>query len=194
MSTPASPESDPDVQLMLAVQRGDNAAFETLFRKYISSVVGFARRFVGNRSRAEELAQDVFLRLYQTRERYVPAARFATWLYRMVTNACLSETRRGDYRARPVALRTEAPATDEPTVEIATASSEDVVADTEAVRRARDVIALLPPQQRAALLLARVEGLSYEEVALSLDCSVSAVKSLVHRATVTLREKLGERD
>jgi len=192
MSTPASHESDPDVQLMLAVQRGDHAAFETLFRKHISNVVSFSRRFVRNRARAEELAQDVFLRLFQTRSRYVPAARFATWLYRMVTNACLSETRRGEFRNRPLSVHAGTGEDDPTAVEIPTASSEQTVADAEAVQRARDVIDRLPPQQRAALLLARVEGLSYEEVALSLDCSVSAVKSLVHRATVTLRDELGD--
>ena len=94
------PEAEPDVELMLAVQRGDASAFERLFAKHIAGVVGFATRFVGTRARAEELGQDVFLQVYKHREHYQPQARFSTWLYRMVTNACLSEVRRGDYRGR----------------------------------------------------------------------------------------------
>jgi RNA polymerase sigma-70 factor (ECF subfamily) len=190
-----NPEGDPDVQLMLAVQRGDESAFQQLFEKYITGVVGFATQFVGARARAEELAQDVFLQVYRTRARYVPRARFATWLYRMVTNACLSETRRADYRGRvqsidqPPAGRAGDPA---PHIEIPTRSTEDALLSREALDRMRRVLADLPPQQRAALLLARAEGMSYEEVAATLSCSVSAVKSLVHRATVTLRDRMRE--
>lgn len=178
---------------MLAVQRGEGAAFEELFRKHIGAIVAFAAQFVGNRARAEELAQDVFLRLYRTRSRYVPTARFTTWLYRMVTNACLSETRRADFRARSQTLRVADDTEDERSeIEIPTPTTEEAAADIEALEQAESAIRDLPAQQRAALLLARVEGLSYEEVAKSLECSVPAVKSLIHRATITLRDKLGE--
>ncbi len=178
---------------MLAVQRGEVAAFDELFRKHIGAIVGFAAQFVGNRARAEELAQDVFLRLYRTRSRYVPTARFTTWLYRMVTNACLSETRRADFRARPQMVRPASETEDDRLdPEIPTASTEEAVAGIEALAQAETVVRALPAQQRAALLLARVEGLSYDEVAESMGCSVPAVKSLIHRATLTLREKLGE--
>ena len=190
-------ERDPDVQLMLAVQRGDMGAFQELFEKYVPGVVGFATRFVGTRARAEELAQDVFLQIYRTRTRYVPTARFATWLFRIVTNACLSEVRRADYHGRVQSI-------DHPTahgsddsalpVEVPTRSSEDALLSREALDRMRAALSELPPQQRAALLLARVEGFSYEEVANSLSCSVSAVKSLIHRATVTLRDRLQQND
>ncbi len=185
--------NDPDVELMLALQRGELSAFDQLFTKHIAGVVGFASQFVRSRARAEELAQDVFLQIYRNRARYVPTARFVTWLYRMVTNACLSEVRRSEhrYRARPILP----PDGGEPLpVEIPTASNEDNLLDREAVDRIRDVVARLPEQQRAALLLARVEGLSYEDVASSLSTSVSAVKSLIHRATVTLRAELPDRD
>jgi len=176
---------------MLAFQRGDRAAFEQLFTKHVGRVVAFAAQFVGSRAQAEELAQDVFLRLFRTRSRYTPTARFSTWLYRMVTNACVSTKRRPDFRMRRQALH---PIGDDDAaeIEIPTASTEDGVANMEALRQMHEVIAELPAQQRAALLLARGEGLSYDEVAASLGCSVSAVKSLVHRATITLRERLGE--
>ncbi len=190
VSRPLDTQADPDVQLMLAVQRGDQAAFHRLFEKHVAGVIGFAMQFVGNRARAEEVAQDVFLQVYRTRARYVPRARFKTWLYRMVTNACLSELRRPEHRARvqpldpsPAGQGDDPP----PAFELPTRSSEDLTLDREAVDRLRTAVTALPTQQRAALLLARVNGLSYDEVAASLSCSVSAVKSLIHRATVTLR-------
>jgi len=176
---------------MLAVQQGDRTAFQQLFERHIGAVIGFAMQFVGTRARAEELAQDVFLQIYRTRDRYVPRARFRTWLYRMVTNACLSEVRRPDVRAR-VAI---GPTSEDPPPELSGAvsrSSEDVVLDHERVQQLRAALAQLPPQQRAALLLARLNGMSYEEVSASLSCSVSAVKSLIHRATITLRDQLHE--
>ncbi len=179
---------------MLAVQRGDASAFERLFTKHIANVVGFAARFVGTRARAEELAQDVFLQVYKHRERYEPQARFSTWLYRMVTNACLSEVRRADYRGRTQSMDQPVGDADDPPelADISARNSEDDALSRETLERVRTVLDDLPPQQRAALLLARVEGFSYEEVAASLSCSVSAVKSLIHRATVTLRESLKE--
>jgi RNA polymerase sigma-70 factor (ECF subfamily) len=190
-----NPEADPDVQLMLAVQRGERSAFEQLFEKHVRGVVGFAAQFVGVRARAEELAQDVFLQIYRTRERYVPTARFTTWLYRMVTNACLSEVRRADNRSRvqPTDHVVEPDGDALGSLpEAATRSSEEVVLSQESLDHLRVALEALPAQQRAALLLARVEGLSYEEVAEVLASSVSAVKSLIHRATVTLRDRMRE--
>ncbi|HVN85802.1 MAG TPA: RNA polymerase sigma factor [Candidatus Binatia bacterium] len=188
-----TPTDDPDVQLMLAAQRDERGAFEALFRKYGRQLAAFARQFVGNQARAEELVQDVFLHVFETRRRYVPRARFATWLYRIATNACLSEVRRGEYRGRIVSLEppdddTPAPQYPDPDAR----SGEELVMRREAGQRINAVLAALPAQQRAALLLARVEGFSYEEVAESLGCSLSAVKSLIHRATLTVRDRLGE--
>lgn len=195
MSTPLDTEADPDVQDMLAVQQGSQAAFRRLFEKHVAGVTGFAMQFVKNRARAEELAQDVFLQIYRTRARYVARARFTTWLYRMVTNACLSELRRPEHRARlqpldpPAGENMEDPPV---TLEGSGQSSEEAVLNHETMERLQAAVAHLPPQQRAALLLARVNGLSYEEVATTLSCSVSAVKSLIHRATVTLRDQMQE--
>ncbi len=190
------PDEDPDVQLMLAVQRDDRAAFEALFRKYVRQVTGFALSIVGSRMRAEELVQEAFLQIYRARRRYQPRARFATWLYRVVANLCVSESRRPEHRViqRPLP-QTEGSAEESSTAMVADAggrSSEDNVLAQEDLHRMRVALLQLPPQQRAALWLARVEGLSYAEVARSLGCSVSAVKSLIHRATASLRERWGE--
>jgi len=182
-------EADPDVQLMLALQRGDLTAFDQLFNKHAPGLIRFATQLVGNRARAEELAQDVFLQVYRNRASYIPSARFVTWLYRMATNACVSEARRSEHRHR---VRPKPrPDGEEPHMpEIRTPSAEQDVISQEAAHRLQGVLSKLPTQQRAALLLARVEGMSYEEVALALSTSVAAIKSLVHRATVTLRDQL----
>jgi RNA polymerase sigma-70 factor (ECF subfamily) len=187
-----SAAQDPDVDLMLALQRGEDSAFDRLFEKHAAAVVRFARQFVRSNARAEELAQDVFLQVYKARSSYKPTARFNTWLYRIATNACLSEVRRPEHRLRvdahPPAGERERP--EQPLFDKPGPSSEDDLLSREAVDTIRTALDALPPQQRASLLLARVEGMSYEEVAETLSCSVSAVKSLVHRATVTLRSKL----
>lgn len=189
--------TDPDVVLMLAVRDGDDAAFEQLFTRHIAAVVGYATHLVGSRARAEELAQDVFMRIYEARHRYVPSARFKTWLYRIVTNACRSELRRPE-RRRTGALDVRVEPQLEPPLpasHVAGRTGEEILLTREVLARMREVLAGLPPQQRAAVLLARVEGMSYQEIAAALSCSVAAVKSLVHRATVTLREKThGESD
>jgi RNA polymerase sigma-70 factor, ECF subfamily len=178
---------------MLAVKRDDVSAFETLFRKYAQPLVALAFSFVQSQARAEEIAQETFVQVYRTRRRYEPRARFATWLYRIATNLCLSEMRRAEHRltARPGARSDADDEACDPDgfPDPKGQTSEKNLLDREDVRRTREVLDELPAQQRAALLLARVEGFSYDEVARALGCSVSAVKSLIHRATLTLRER-----
>ena len=183
---------------MLAVQRDDDvAAFEALFRKYVQQVAGFARSMVGSSARAEELAQEAFVRVYRTRRRYEPRARFATWLYRIVTNLCVSEARRAEHRLNvaPRGSGADDPPPDPGDLADPDGrSGEDDLLARERMDTIRRALSGLPAQQRAALWLARVEGFSYEEVAHTLGCSVSAVKSLIHRATVTLRDRMAAYD
>jgi len=189
------PEDDPDVQLMLAVKSDDVSAFEVLFRKHAPRLVSYASSFVYSRARAEEITQEVFVQVYQNRYRYEPRARFSSWLYRIATNLCLSELRRVEHGlvSRPRS-RGEGQEGGEGWVDLfpdpSSRSGEDEALIRENVERTKQILRELPGQQRAALLLARVEGFSYVEVSRSLECSVSAVKSLIHRATVTLRERL----
>jgi RNA polymerase sigma-70 factor (ECF subfamily) len=184
---------------MLAVQRNnDEAAFEELFRKYARRVAGFAATIVGSRARAEEIAQEAFVQVYRARQRYRPQARFVTWLYRIVSNLCVSEVRRPEHRmvraTRTASDGTREEAEPDSLPDETTRSGEEDLLAQEDMGRIRALLEGLPAQQRAALLLARVEGLSYEEVAQSLECSVSAVKSLIHRATVSLRDGMRERE
>jgi RNA polymerase sigma-70 factor (ECF subfamily) len=195
-SLPAPPASDPDVQLMLRFRNGDEQAFRELFEKHSRAIVNFAYHFVGNRQRAEELAQEVFLQIYRAGSRYEPQAKFSTWMYRIATNACLNENRRPEHRFRKRPLEYEQEDTRE-RAEIAFADpdavgGESALAGRELATRIQEVLVVLPENQRAALVLSRVEGMSYQEVAEALDVTESAVKSLVFRATATLRKELAE--
>ena len=187
---------DPDVGLMQRVRDGDSAAFRELFAKYGDALVNFAYRFVNSRPRAEELAQDAFLQIYRARARYEPKARFTTYLYRVVTNLCLNELRRFEYQGKTEPLEGRPLENDEEgSRELPDRSLpevEDLLAGLETGARINKVLDRLPPNQKSALLLSRVEGLSYQEVAECLEITESAVKSLIFRATQTLREELAD--
>lgn len=180
---------DPDAALMLAFQRGDEAAFRELYRRHARAMVAFCHRFVRDAARAEELAQDVFVKLHGWRDRYQATARFRTLLYRIASNHCLNELRRGEYAARAAAERAGAE-TDPDLLPSRAASPEDAASGAALEAAVAVLLDRLPEKQRVALVLCRFEGLSYEEIAAVLDTTVSAVKSLVHRATVTAAEAL----
>jgi RNA polymerase sigma-70 factor, ECF subfamily len=195
----ASWRTDPDVVLMESVRDGDDDAFQVLFEKYSGAIVKFAYRFLGSRDRAEEVAQTAFLQLFRARKRYLPKARFATFLYRIAANLCLNELRRFDYSGKIESLDT----VDDPDSTNGGAAVDRMpdhdspgpaqrLAYREIATEIKKVLKGLPPNQRMALLLSRVDGFSYQEVADSLETSVSAVKSLIFRATSTLRKDLAE--
>jgi RNA polymerase sigma-70 factor (ECF subfamily) len=180
---------DADAALMLAFQQGDEGAFRTLFERHARAMVGFCHHFVRDPARAEELAQDVFVKLYQASARYRPSARFKTFLYRIASNHCLNELRRGEYGARDAERPGDEPA--DPDALASSAPTPEASAEGAALERAVGaLLEKLPEKQRAALVLCRLEGLSYEEIADVLETSVSAVKSLVHRATVAAADAL----
>jgi RNA polymerase sigma-70 factor, ECF subfamily len=177
--------NDTDVELMLQAKAGDDAAFSELFQRYSNRLVSFAYRIVRNRWRAEELVQDAFLQIYRARDRYSPCARFSTYIYRVVTNNCLNEIRRQDHEKT-------VPGETRPLADDMTPGPDCVVMDRQIVTRIADMVRELPFKQRAALLLSRVEGFDHREVASCLGVSEFAVKSLVFRATRTLREGIEE--
>jgi RNA polymerase sigma-70 factor (ECF subfamily) len=184
-------QEDVDGELMARAARGDRSAFDELYARHWGPVVRFARGFVGSTARAEELAQDIFVQVYKARERWEPRARFTTWLYTIAHNRCSNERRRFDYRGRIGTLENldgePLPYADERGT-----SGEERVSTGELQARLSALLAGLPDNQRSALLLSRVEGLRYREIAEVLDCSESAVKSLVFRATQSLKEGLKE--
>jgi RNA polymerase sigma-70 factor (ECF subfamily) len=191
-----TPHDDPDVQLMLRFQKGDMEAFQQLFNKYSSSVVNFAFRFVGSRERAEELAQEVFLQVYRWQERYEPRAKFSTWLFKIANNHCLNEVRKGEYKVSHESLdsqrNSEGEERERDLPDTNPRKGDDILAAKQTADKIQTILSRLPESQRSALMLSRLEGLSYQEVAEVLGTTEKAVKSLVFRATQSLREGLQE--
>ncbi len=183
---------------MMRVKGGDRAAFSTLFERYFPPVVRFITFMLRDRSRAEELAQDVFLSLYRSRHRYEPRTRFRSFLFRLAMNITITEhrSRKREWRARGNQRSWRAGSTSQPVlIEDAvrqSRSEETVLLEKEEIIRLYQALGELPERQRAAILLARAEGMSYEQVAEALGVTVSAVKSLVHRATVYIRNRCRE--
>jgi RNA polymerase sigma-70 factor (ECF subfamily) len=188
---------DDDAALMVAFQQGDDRAFRALYERHARAMVAFCHRFVRDAARAEELAQDVFVKLYRSAHRYRPSARFRTYLYRVASNHCLNELRRGEYRLQGAAPGARAEGGDgAPDLDALPSGEASPHQELEASALAQAVASLLerlPEKQRAAFVLCRFEGMSYEEIAEVLETSVSAVKSLVHRATVAAAEALAPR-
>jgi RNA polymerase sigma-70 factor (ECF subfamily) len=185
---------DPDVQLMIRFQEGDLEAFDALFARHVHSVVNFAYRFVRNRDVAEELAQEVFLRVHDAAPTYRPRAKFRTWLYRIATNICLNEIRRPQFRARHESIQgakeDEVGGIPMKCVD-RNAAGPDVVMERRAIAAAlKNALARLPEKQRVAFILNKYQDLSYAEVAEVMATSEKSVKSLIHRAKEAMAEHL----
>jgi RNA polymerase sigma-70 factor, ECF subfamily len=181
-----------DVQLMLDVKAGDDASFDLLLRRYRTPLVNFLFRMVHDRGTAEDLAQEVFLRVYRARKQYSPSAKFTTWLFRIATNLALNSIR--DNRHRQMDRSLDAPAEEEDSAPMELPSRE-VRIDQHMIERdrcdfIRRAVAALPENQRVAVLLHKYEEMDYGEIAKVLDCSESALKSLLFRAYETLRVQL----
>ncbi len=183
-----------DVQLMLDVKAGDDASFELLLRKYRSPLVSYLGRMVGDSAAAEDLAQEVFLRIYRARSQYAPSAKFTTWVFRIATNLALNARRDGRYRQMEVSLQDGNHAEEG---EARVLQIPDARPGVEQHLIARDRNAMirraveeLPEKQRAAVLLHKYEEMDYDQIAQVLNCSESALKSLLFRAYETLRVKL----
>ena len=181
-------ETDDDAALMARfVKTRDRQVFAVLFQRYERRMINHARRFVRDPARAEELAQDVFVRVYTTK-RYEPQTKFSTWLYRVATNICLNELRRPEHRQTVSSIDAEA---DDRPAELPspTADPEATAHGQQLAARLSRAMEKLPPKQRAAFLMARQDQMSHEEIAAALETSVSAVKSLIHRALEALRRE-----
>jgi RNA polymerase sigma-70 factor (ECF subfamily) len=181
---------DADAQLMLRFKGGDLSAFDLLFARYTPTIINFAYRFIRDRQIAEELAQEVFLRVYEGAARYRVKSRFSTWLYRIATNVCLNEIRKPRFRAAHESLSGGS----EPVPRIPSAERDcrqDELLERQAIARViKAVLNRIPEKQRTAFILNKYQELSYAEVAEVMKTSEKAVKSLIHRAKETLAEKL----
>jgi RNA polymerase sigma-70 factor (ECF subfamily) len=178
---------------MLRFQSGDEAAFARLYEANLRTVLNIVYRYLGNVAEAEDLAQEVFLRVYRSRDRYSPQARFTTWLYRITANICLNH-KRDKKRHAVEALAPRGASGDE----YDRAELEDhrdrvgaeLPAHGELERDVLAAIEALPDNQRMAVILSRYEELPYKDIALVMDVTEKAVKSLLHRARHSLRERL----
>lgn len=183
---------DPDVRLMLQVKQGSAAAFEELVLRYQGRLLTVLEHLVNDREQAEDLAQEVFLRVFRARERYEPGARFSTWLFTIANNVALN-SQRSKSRRREVGV-VERMGTDSTPIQLdqlALAASGQMPARALDKAEAAEVVRLalesLNPRQRMALLLSKFEGMSYHDIAATMDMTVQATKSLLSRARENLR-------
>jgi len=182
-----------DVDLMLDVKAGDEASFDLLLHKYRSPLVNFLGRMVHDRATAEDLAQEVFLRVYRARKQYTPSAKFTTWLFRIATNLALNSLR--DTRHQRMEVSIDAPPNDEEDAPPRELPAREMRIDEHMIERDRvefiqRAVASLPEKQRAAVLLHKYEEMDYADIAKVLECSESALKSLLFRAYESLRVQL----
>src|SRR6266849_3344991 len=189
---PARSEDDAeDIRLMQLVAGGDTKACEELIERHQSLVAGTVARMLGSNSDVEDIAQQVFIRVWKSARRYVPRAKFTTWLLKITRNLVFNELRRTKRHAH-VPLQSE-PGVEDPPVKDETNLAPDAsLLELELQRTIEDAILQLPETQRMALVLRRYEQLSYEQIAEVLDLSVPAVKSVLFRARSELRSRLSK--
>jgi RNA polymerase sigma-70 factor, ECF subfamily len=182
-----------DAEIMLALSAGNMAAFDVLLQKYRKPIIHFMYRMVHNEAVAEELAQEVFLRVYRSRATYRAEARFSTWLYRIATNLGVNHARDTRHeRSVPTVYLDEPDAETGTTPDVpdATPSAESSLVRNERMAAIREHVMALPERQRMAVLMHKYEGMDYKQIGEVLKLSESATKSLLFRAYQTLREKL----
>jgi RNA polymerase sigma-70 factor, ECF subfamily len=184
-----------DAEVMLRVKAGDDDAFSYLVQKYRRPLVGFMYRLCHNPANAEELAQEVFLRVYRSRLTYEPSAKFSTWLYRIATNLAVNYARDTRHERPENTVRL-----DEPDQETGTTpdladdslSAEEQLLKRERMAAIRAKVNALPERQRLAVMMHKYQQMDYRQIAAVMKMSESATKSLLFRAYETLREQLKE--
>jgi RNA polymerase sigma-70 factor (ECF subfamily) len=174
---------------MELVSAGDTTAFEKLVERHQRLVVGTVARMLGNNADAEDIGQQVFVRVWRSANRYVARAKFTTWLLKITRNLVFNELRRRSRHAQ-VPVQTESEEEERPLRDDRAVAPDAALLEGELQKAIDTAIARLPETQRMAVILRRYEELSYEEIAEALDQSVPAVKSLLFRARTELRESL----
>src|SRR2546430_15062022 len=186
-----SEEDAEDVRLMRLVSRGDTNAFEKLIERHQALVAGTVARMLSSNSDVEDIAQQVFIRVWKSARRYVPRAKFTTWLLKITRNLVFNELRRTKRHAH-VPLQSEPGAEDPPLKDETNPAPDASLLESELQQAIEEAIQRLPETQRMALVLRRYEQLSYEQIADVLGLSVPAVKSVLFRARTELRARLSK--
>jgi RNA polymerase sigma-70 factor, ECF subfamily len=185
-------EGQQDIALMLRAKGGDIEAFEELVKRHQHSVVGTAARMLGSAAEAEDIGQQVFVRVWKSAARYEPTAKFTTWLMTITRNLVFNELRRRR-RAHLVSMEeVEDDAVQHQLADAEASGPSKKLLETEMQEAIDAAIASLPEKQRLAIVLRRYEGMPYDEIAKVLDTSVEALKSILFRARAGLRETLAK--
>lgn len=190
-----SPDTVSDADVMLRVKTGDESAFAYLVQKYRRQMVGFMYRMCHNPAAAEELAQEVFLRVYRSRSSYEASAKFNTWLYRIATNLAVNHARDTRHERPENTLRLDEPDQETgttPDLADSSLSAEEQMLQRERMTVIRQKVQALPERQRMAVIMHKYQQMDYREIAEVMKLSESATKSLLFRAYETLREQLKE--
>jgi RNA polymerase sigma-70 factor, ECF subfamily len=189
-NTAALASLERDAELMLRVREGDQASFSLLLERHRSPVLHFLYRMVQNQAVSEDLAQEVFLRVYRSRNTYEPTAKFTTWLFRIATHLALNWIRDGRNEKLQESLDRETGEGAPRQVADRVRTIEQEMVYQSRLGEVRQAIEALPGKQRAAVLMHKYEEMEYSQIARSLGCSESAVKSLLYRAYEALRGRL----
>lgn len=179
-----------DAELMLRVRDGDQASFGVLLERHRGPVIHFLYRMVQNQAVSEELAQEVFLRVYRSRNTYQPTAKFTTWLFRIATHLALNRLRDGRNEKLQESLSVDPAQGGSRQLAQQGRTTEQELVYQVTLQEVRSAIETLPAKQRAAVLMHKYEEMEYAQIANALNCSESAVKSLLFRAYETLRARL----
>ena len=174
---------DADTALMLKVAKDDGPSFDLLLGRHRTTVVNHLYRLVHNRDIAEELAQDVFIRVYRSRAKYQPDAKFTTWLFRITTNVALNWRRDTRHESAYVPL-------DSSQLLDRVPRADELLLRQYRAKQVRAAVEKLPQKQQVAVLMHKYEGMEYAEIAEAMQCSIPALKSLLFRAYETLRQRL----
>jgi RNA polymerase sigma-70 factor, ECF subfamily len=188
-------EESTDAQVMLRVKTGDQSAFDYLVQKYRRPMVSFMYRMARNTAAAEDLAQEVFLRVYRSRESYEASAKFTTWLYRIATNLAVNHARDTRHERPEITVSLDEPDEDTgTTIEVpdANLNAEQAMVRRERMLAIRRKVEALPEQQKLAVIMHKYQQMDYKQIAEVLKKSESATKSLLFRAYESLREQLKE--
>jgi RNA polymerase sigma-70 factor (ECF subfamily) len=191
----AGAESYTDAEIMLRVKAGDQPAFDFLVQKYRRPLVSFMYRMARNTAAAEDLAQEVFLRVYRSRQTYEASAKFTTWLYRIATNLAVNHARDTRKERPEVTVSLDEP--DQETGTTMDVADDTITAEENLVRRERTLairskVEALPERQRLAVIMHKYQQMDYKQISEVLKLSESATKSLLFRAYETLRDQLRE--
>jgi RNA polymerase sigma-70 factor (ECF subfamily) len=184
-----------DAEMMLRVKAGDDSAFDYLVQKYRRPMIGFMYRMARNTAAAEDLAQEVFLRVYRSRANYEASAKFTTWLYRIATNLGVNHARDTRHERPENTMNLDEPDSETgttPDLADKTLTVEERILRRERLTAIRQKVEALPERQKLAVLMHKYQEMDYRQIAEVLKLSESATKSLLFRAYETLREQLKE--